>query len=109
MKDQGFAIIYTKMMWNMTKALSHSEDLVFKYMVSNVVLGNMVHLEMLDIANACGLSRQSVSAAIKGLQKADLIARMKRSDYMINPIIIRKGENQHGEMSEKYQRLRRGA
>ena len=107
MKDQGFAIIYTQMMWNMTKSLSHSEDLVFKYMISNVVLGNMVHLEMQEIADACGLSRQSVSSAVKRLQELDLIVRLKRSEYMINPIIIRKGDNQHGEMSVKYQRLRR--
>ena len=106
MRDQGFAIIYTKMMWNMTKALSRAEDLVFKYMLSNISIGNMVHLEMPEIADACGLSRQSVSTSIKRLQQLDLVARIKRSDYMMNPVIVRKGDNQHGEMSVKYQNLR---
>ena len=109
MTDYGFTVIYQEAFWEMTKTLTIGDHTVFKYMVKNLKYGNLVHATTVQIAEGCEMARPSVSKSLHSLQDADIAVKLKRGEYMVNPLIIRKGENKHGEMTAKYEAARKRA
>ena len=109
MKDLGFTVIYQEEFFEMTKNLTIGDHTVFKYMVKVMKFGNLVQTSTVEISKACDMARPSVSRSLHNLYDADIAVKLKRGEYMINPVIVRKGENAHGEITARYNAARKKA
>lgn len=109
MAADNFGFIYLEEFWEMTKTLTIGDHTVFRYMVRNLKYGNLVYATTVQIAEACDMARPSVSKSLHTLRDADIAVKLKRGEYMVNPILIRRGENKHGEMTAKYYAARKKA
>jgi hypothetical protein len=109
MSRTNYAYVYLDEFAEMTEGLTSGDHKVFNYMVKNLRFGNMVYATTVQISTACKMARPSVSRSLHVLQDADIAVKVKRGEYMVNPVIIQRGDNSHGEMTVKYESARKRA
>ena len=110
MKDRGYLVVYQdtfKLVTRNFKTLS--EHKVFDYLVDSLKFGNIVYAKTTEIACDLSMDRANVSRTLSLLQDADIVVKVRRGEYMVNPMIVRKGENLHGELTAKYEIARRAS
>ena len=110
MNDRGFLVVYQDAFKLATRNFrTIGEHKVFDYLVDSLKFGNMVYAHTTEIAVDLDMVRTNVSRSLRLLQSANVVAKVKRGEYMVNPMIVRKGENVHGELTSKYETARRAS
>ncbi len=108
MNDRGYLVVYQDTLKLVTRKFKTiGEHKVFDYLMDSLRFGNMVYAHTTEIAVDLDMLRTNVSRSLRLLQNANIVVKVRRGEYMVNPMIMRKGENIHGELTAKYEIARR--
>lgn len=73
--------------------MSREAIMVFSYIMSNLQFGGYVQIDVPDCIEYTGYtSRQSISRAIKELEKMDVIRKRSKREWWVNPNVVYRGQ-----------------
>lgn len=100
----GFMITYLADLVAMIDTIGNKKMRVIKYILSHMDSNNKLSETTEELANHCGVSRQTVHETLKLLESANFIAR-KTGTIMLSPKIAHKGnaKREHFLMTKFYQ------
>ncbi len=88
--------------------LNRTEQRVMHALMFKMSVGNMVHqVKHRTLSELTGIAESHISVAIGKLVEHDMIIKIERSEYMINPFYVYMGDGESRSNSiSKYRRLK---
>lgn len=89
MKDEGFDKVWIGHIMTIIEELGNAKMKVIGWMISNRDRrNNRIIATQQDIANGCGVSRQTVVTTISALKKDNIISKYRNGVYRLNPDLV---------------------
>lgn len=90
-KDFNFQKIWLGHLLMALDILGNRKVKVLSWLLENRNRDNQVLVSQRELAEKCGVSKQTVTTTLKALQDADAIKKVRPGVYLLNPDLIFKG------------------